>query len=669
MPRVGEPLPSPNGKWVVFSVTESAYDSKDTKVDLWIVPADGSSDARRLTTAKGSESGADWSPDSTRIVFSAKRGDDEANQLYLIDVAQGGEAQRITSLSTGARAPTWSPDGRQVLFTSDVYPNAQDDTANQEEAKKRKDRKWNARVYDGFPIRNWDRWLDEKQPHLFVQEAREGATPRDLFAGTQLVREPGFGGKMENSGQQFEATWTPDGQGIVFIATVDRHRAAYSDTTLALYHVAIAGGEPRRLTEPGASYGDPVFSPDGRSFVATVSAEGNGKVYNLNRLIRFPWPQTSPAGQILTAGFDRHVTKPVFSADGATVYFTAEDHGLEKLYAVAVAGGAVRLERDLGAGVLTNLAGGGEGDAFRLFSNWDSATQPSEIYSYAPATKQARRLTKLTAEKVAPLDLPPVETFTFRSRGGREIHNFLVRPAGFDPAKKYPAITVIHGGPHTMFRDQWVLRWNYHLLAGTEYVLVLTNYTGSTGFGETFAQAIQGDPLRTPGAEIDEAVDVAIARYSFIDGTRLAAAGASYGGHLANWLQAVTTRYRCLVSHAGLVNLESQWATSDIIYHREVGSGGPVWEQGEVWRTQNPQRLAGRNAAKTGWVTPMLITVGELDFRVPFNNSLENWSLHQRLQIPSRFIVFPDENHWILKGENSRFWYGEVRSWWAKWLQ
>ncbi|MGH9840503.1 MAG: prolyl oligopeptidase family serine peptidase, partial [Blastocatellia bacterium] len=227
---------------------------------------------------------------------------------------------------------------------------------------------------------------------------------------------------------------------------------------------------------------------------------------------------------------------------------------------------------------------------------------------------------------------------------------------------KYPILNFIHGGPHTMTRDQFFLRWNYHLLAQPGYVILMSDYTGSTGYGEKFAQAIQLDPLTTPGEELNEAADEAIKRFKFIDGARQAAGGASYGGHLANWLQATTTRYKCLISHAGLVNLESQWATSDIVYSRELSNGGPVWEQGPVWREQNPIRHAAK------FKTPMLITIGENDFRVPLNNSLENWSVHQRVRIPSKLIVFPEENHWILKGENSRFFYSEVQAWLKRWL-
>jgi dipeptidyl aminopeptidase/acylaminoacyl peptidase len=214
-----------------------------------------------------------------------------------------------------------------------------------------------------------------------------------------------------------------------------------------------------------------------------------------------------------------------------------------------------------------------------------------------------------------------------------------------------------------MWRDQFFIRWNYHLLSAPGYVLLLTNYSGSTGFGEAFARSIQGDPLKGPADEINEAADAAIREYRFIDGSRQCAGGASYGGHLANWLQASTTRYKCLVSHAGLVNLEAQWGTSDTIYSREVNMGGPPWEQGSVWREQNPIRYAAK------FHTPTLVTVGENDFRVPMNNALEYWSALQRMQVTSRLIVFPDENHWIQKGENSKLFYSELNAWLARWLK
>ncbi|MES1194647.1 MAG: prolyl oligopeptidase family serine peptidase, partial [Opitutus sp.] len=291
---------------------------------------------------------------------------------------------------------------------------------------------------------------------------------------------------------------------------------------------------------------------------------------------------------------------------------------------------------------------------------------PQEIYAFNGAPK---RLTTINTEKAATIDWLPVEHFWFKSAKGRDIHSMIVKPAGFDPAKKYPLFAVIHGGAANMWHDAFVLRWNYDLLAKPGYVLILTDYTGSTGYGEEFARNIQLDPLKTPGDEINQAVDEAIKKYSFIDGTRLAAGGASYGGHLANWLQATTTRYKCIISHAGEADLMMQWGTSDGIFGREVNSGGPIWGDSPVWREQSPAMQAGNKAKGTGFKSPILISVGELDFRVPMNNAYMWFTLNQRLQVPSKLLVFPEAGHWILRGEDSRYWFGEVHGWLAKYLK
>jgi dipeptidyl aminopeptidase/acylaminoacyl peptidase len=661
MKRVGAPVVSPDGRWAVFSVTEPAYDAARQISDLWLVPAGGGAPPRRITFTKGEESGVAWSPDSRSLAFSARREGDDAAQIYLLDLAAGGEARRVTSLSTGARAPQFSPDGTRLLFTSAVYPGAPDDEANQKIAAERKARKYSARVYDGFPIRYWDKWLDDARTHLFVQAVEAGAKARDLLAGSRLAGEPGFGGTETVSGEEIRAAWAPDGRSIVFAATTNRNAAAYAPVTTQLFEVAATGGEPRRLTQGGDLYSRPAFDPQGKALYCLVE-RNNGKVYNLRRIARLAWP--SPGEPVvLGESLDRSVDDFEFSPDGRTIYLTAEEHGHTKLWSVDAAGAAPRLELDPPVGAYSGLSGARRAPSTVLVANWQSASSPPEVVRLEPAAHTHRALTAFTAEPAARLDLPPLRHFWFTSRRGSQIHSMLALPPAFDETKKYPLLVLMHGGPASQWADQFVLRWNYHLLAAPGYVVLLTNYTGSTGFGERFAQAIQEDPLRGPAEEINEAADEAIRRFRFIDASRQAAAGASYGGHLANWMEATTTRYRCLISHAGLINLESQWGTSDTIYHREVQNGGPVWEQGRVWREQNPIRYA-RN-----FRTPILLTVGERDFRVPLNQTLENWSVLQRLRVPSRLIVFPEANHWILRGEDSRFFYQELQSWLARYLQ
>jgi dipeptidyl aminopeptidase/acylaminoacyl peptidase len=659
MPRVGAPVTSPNGLFTVFGVTEPSYKKDETVSHLWIVPTDGSAPARRLTASKTGESGVAWSADSRRIAFSAKRGDDKVAQIWILDLAQGGEAIKATVLSTGAAEPKFSPDGKRLLFVSEVYPGAKTDADNERMAKEHEERKYKARVYTGFPIRAWDKWVEEKQPHLFVQTVGVNDA-RDLLAGSALVGLPGFSAPEENDG----AEWAPDGRSIVFVASRNRDRAAWQFTNADLFQVSLDGGEPRRLSgadslDAGESFGRPQFGKDERTLYALVTPR-SGHVYDATRLAVMNWPGAKEQARIELPN-KLSVASFVPTFDNHAVYLTAEDAGQEKLYRASREGGEAKLVAGPAHGTYANLSAGGT-RAPVLIANYESATEPPEIVRLDP-TGKALRLTGFDVERAAKLDLAPLENFWFTNARGQRIHSMLLKPPHFDPAKKYPLLVVMHGGPFSQWRDQWVLRWNYHLLAAPGYVVLLTNYVGSTGFGEVFSQAIQGDPLKGPGDDINAAADEAIKKYPFIDASHQCAAGASYGGHLSNWMQATTTRYRCLISHAGLVNLESQWGTSDTIYGREIGNGGPVWEQGAVWREQNPIRFAAN------FKTPVLVSAGEHDFRVPINNDLEYWSALQRQKVESRLIVFPDENHWVLNAENSRFWYSEVHAWLARWLK
>jgi Tol biopolymer transport system component len=268
--RVGSPVPSPDGKWAVFSVTAPTYDAKDQSSDLWVVPVDGSAPARQLTQTKSPESGVAWSPDGTKIAFSAKRDGDDMAQIYVLPLV-GGEAERVTNLTLGARAAKWSPDGKQLLFVSDAFPGCTDEAANKKAAAERKARKYNARAFETFPIRFWDHWLDDKKAHLFVQEARAGAASRDLFAGSKLVETAAFGPQNTDEGQAIEAEWAPDGASVVFTAAVNRDEAARAPVRTQIFQIALTGGEPRNLTNDSRSYSQLQFSPDNRALLCGTS--------------------------------------------------------------------------------------------------------------------------------------------------------------------------------------------------------------------------------------------------------------------------------------------------------------------------------------------------------------------------------------------------------------
>lgn len=661
MKRPGAVAVSPDGRWIVVAVAEPAYDEEQKRSDLWVVPSDGSAAPRPLTAGKSAEGDPDFSPDSKLLAFTGKREGDESAQVYLLDLASGGEARRLTNVTNAARSPHFSPDGRSILFTSTVYPGTSNDEDNRKVAAERKARKYNARAYDGFPIRHWDRWLDELRPTVMVQPV-DGSTPaRDLLAGSRLREERGFGGRLGNEGDTIEAAWTPDGRAVVFTATTNRHEAVRAEVVTSLWQVGVDGGEPRRITGEEGDYSSPSFTDDGKLLLAKVEAASKRYTYSVSRLVRWNWPSLEER-KILTEDFAESVEAFVAMPDNRRVLFLAQRPGRDPLFEASLDGGMPAEIGRLESGTYSRLVVGGSADAPVVAALWGSAVNPHEVGRIDLATGRWAGLSSFGTERSAAIDWAPVEEFWFTSRRGKRIHNLLVKPPGFDPQKKYPLLVLMHGGPHSQWKDEFGFRWNYHLLAQPGYVVLMTNYSGSTGFGEAFARSIQGDPLEGPANEINQAADEAVERYPFIDASRQAAGGASYGGHLANWLAVTTTRYRALVSHAGLYDLRTQWTTSDVVFSRERNVGGPAWEGLPLWSKQSPFYRSAKLR------TPILLTVGEKDFRVPLNNGLEFWTVLQRQDVPSRLVVFPDENHWVLKGENSRYFYREVHGWLAKYL-
>ena len=660
MKRVGAPQVSPDGKWAVTSVMEPSYDAAKTASDLWLISLAGTAPPRRLTSTLAPESGAVFSPDSKRLAFATKREGDETNQIYVLPL-DGGEAMRVTNISTGASDPQWRPDGQAILFESRVYPGAKNDEDNRKIAAARKERKYNLRIFDSFPIRYWDHWLDDTRPHVFVQGLEQGAVPRDLLAGTKLAALPGFEGEFGDDSTSLGARWSPDGVSIVFTAIADLNVSITAPTTTELYRVPANGGEPVLITSGPDSYHNPVFRPDGKALYATRQRSGAVALYSLDRLVKIDWPQAGPP-KTLTGEWDRSVDSVAFTPDSRTIYVTAEDQGHDRVFELPADGGEVRPALQVLEGGYSGLRIPAHAPSPILVARWQSMVHPAEVVLMDAKTGEKHFLTEFNKDRIAQIDWQPPREFWFTSKAGRRIQSLLVLPPGFDASKKYPLLVFPHGGPHDMIKDQFFIRWNYHLLTTPGYVLLMTNYTGSTGYGEEFAEAIHKDILRGPGAEIEQAADEAIRMFPFIDSARQAAAGASYGGYLMNWFEGNTKRFKCLVSHAGLADNTSFWGATDDSYYWETRNGGPVWEQKGAWRDQNPETYAAN------FSTPMLVSQGEQDFRVPVNQGLEMYKLLQRRGVPSRLVIFPDENHWVMKGEDARQHMREVQEWLAKYL-
>lgn len=644
MKRVGSPNLSPDGKWVVFSVLDPSYNEKEQVNDLWIAAVDRSSPPRRLTTNKAGESSYSWSPDGHSIAFVAKRDGEDESQIYLLNMKMGGEAQKFSSTLAGASNPRWSPDGQMILFNSSVYPGCYADSLQKKAMEEKKNLKYKARVYEGFPIRNWDKWLDEKQSHLFVQHL-DSIKAKNLFSVSKIADDPGF----SLNGAQ----WAGNDK-IVLTATIDDNTSAYQYTSSKIHLLDVSTGEIKSMDIGYTDVSNAQLSQDGKFLFCLVS-NNTYTTYQLSQLVRFDWPSLKNP-----VNFSKSLDRPInmYTLDGNLLWASVEDKGRDLIYQWQLSDPKPKRIDRTEVGCLSQLSV----KSGVVVASYETAAKPPEIVALR-IDGTVDYISTFNKERLSKLDLQPIETFWTQTSRGKSIRSMLVRPASFDANKKYPLLVLMHGGPSISYKEAFSYRWNYHLLAGSEYVLVLTDYTGSTGYGEQFSKDIQYDPFKGPATEIQEAAADAIKRFSFIDDTRQAAGGASYGGHLANWMQATTSHYKCLISHAGAVNFISQWGTSDVIFGREVMNGGAPWIQTPTWKEQNPYFMA------PNFKTPMLLTVGELDYRVPINNTIENWHIHQRLKIPSKLVVFPEENHWILKAENSKFHYKEVRDWLAKYLK
>lgn len=677
--RLGAVVPGPDGRQAVIQILTYRYDRPGPDGDLWLVDLQGTSNPpmTRLTSAPGVESGAAWSPDGRTIVFVARTGDGPS-QLFRIP-AGGGTPAQLTTLSTGASQPRFSPDGRTIAFLSSVYPQAANDADNAVRLKAARENPSSARIYTGFPYRDYgNTWFDGRVNHLMTMSV-DGGAARALLTGTPLVGEPGWSGV-----QEFD--WRPDSRAIVFSASVDFHKQADRFDTKDLYLVEVAArgpSTPTLLVGAQTNDRDPVFSPDGRYLAwhavwccwgsldtgdgeMSAAARQSGYPQRFDRLQSYRdnriLVRDMRTGEVtvLMQGWDRPPDAPVWSHDGRELYFSAPDQGHSRVFRIALAdalkgGGPAVLADSPGSWGRPVVAGP------LVLAARQRTTRPPELFAIATQqTSAPRSITDLNGAQLRPFAMREAEE-VFWTHAGRRMQGWLVKPADFDPSRKYPLFLFPHGGPFGAHVDGFHYRWNAQIFAAHGYVVFMPNPTGSTGFGESFAADVQGAWGGRVFDEVMAGVDHLLATSPWLDGDRMVAGSASYGGYFMNWLITQTDRFKAVFTHASIWNFVSMTGASVIAHYMLAdASHASPWEDVAAFNRYSPHY----HAAKIR--TPTYVSHGGQDAGVPDGQGMELYWTLQRLGVESRFIHFPDEGHHILKPANSRVFYQEMLDWFAR---
>jgi len=646
MHRVAEPHISPDGKWVAYTVATPDMDANRNASNIWMVPTTGG--AAQQLTQSGRDSSPAWSPDGKTIAFLSSRSGEA--QVYLLSL-EGGEAQRLTKLSTGADNVKWSPDGKTIAFTSFVYPDCKDDDCNSKRDAEKEKNKVKAHLAEHLLYRHWDHWNDGKRSHLFVVPADGSAAPRNLTPGADYDVPP------DQRGDSGDINFSPDSKEMCFTAVTDKMEAI--STNGDLFTVPVAGGEIKPITTQPGFDGEPVYSPDGK-YIAYHAQLTPG--YESDRWRVMLYDRQTGKIENLSEGFDRSAYELAWSDDSKTIYFTAENETQKPLYAMAARAGAEPKKILADA---YNSAISVSADGKTLAFERTSLTMPAEVFAAASGGTNARQLTHHNDAILSALEMNPPETFWFDGAEGTKVQAMLIRPPKFDAAKKYPLLVLLHGGPQTMWSNAWGYRWNAEVFSASGYVTLMINRRGSTGYGQKFTDEITNDWGGKAYVDVMDGVDFALKKYPFIDGTRMAAAGGSYGGYMADWIATHTGRFKAIISHAGVYDKVAMYATEELWFEEHDMQGTPWWNP-ESYRKWAPVTYAGELAK---FKTPTLVICGERDYRVPYTQSLEFFSALRRQGVPSKLIVFPDEGHWVLKPQNAQFWYKTFLDWLALYLK
>ena len=653
MERLGSPALSPDGSRAVYPLTTYDREENTSETHLWLASTDGSAPPRRLTWQKGKHAEPAWSPDGREIVFTSKRGDDEKAkaQLYRLPVDDGGEAEPLTEMPSATSTPRWLQDGRRIAFVADTLADVGDDLeVLAERFKEIDDDKVGAKISDNRMVRYWDAYrTDGKVPHVFLLDL-ESREIRDLM--------PGWDGLLHF--MSFAWDIAPDGRELAVGANASP--PPWRDLDMPIYLIPVGeDGEPgeRRLLVEDASVSDraPHYTPDGRHllFVRNLRPAHSADFTRLARLDRESGEIVLPARD-----WDHEISSWEVTDDGSTILITAQDEGRGHLWSLPVDASPEDMPRELlRGGVINGVDAASEGRLVFLRQSFES---PATLWTARldDGLEDLRRLADPNEERVAAIDFGTIEDVRFAGADDDPTQLWIVKPPDFDPARKWPFVLLIHGGPHRAWLDTFHYRWHASLFAAQGWVVGGLNFHGSSGFGQAFCESIEGAHAEKPFEDAMRAVDHMLAE-GYIDEKRLAAAGGSFGGYMVSWILGHSDRFQALVSHAGVFDLMAQFA-SDYTWHRGTSYGAEPWEDPERIDRYSPSRYAAN------FSTPTLILHGERDYRVPVTQS---FALHHMLVgkgVPSRLAIFPKENHWILKPQAAEIWWNEIAAWLERYL-
>jgi dipeptidyl aminopeptidase/acylaminoacyl peptidase len=669
--RVGAPVPSPDGKWVVFDCVDVDLAANTRTSHLWIVPASGG-ESRRLNPTPNHEERPRFSPDGKRLIWTSKATD--PTQIWMCDFNPEagqvvGKPHQVTNISTGADGALWSPDGKNIVFVSAVYPDCKDDACNKQRDEELKKSKVKAKIFSRLFYRHWAAFTEFKRSHLFVVGAfvsnaqalgtSASTTPRDLTPGDHDVPPFSLGG------QDMYAI-SPDGQELAYTSNIDEVEA--SSTNNEIFIVPISGGTPKKISSSPGADTTPLYSPDGK-YIAWRSQARAGFEADKWRLLT----QDRGSGKTrdLTDKFDRSVGSFCWGTlwRMPTIWLAYEEYGQAFITHVtperesSVASNSMWPKHDTHADNLVMVDR-------TLFYSQQSITAPDEIWRLVVASnhdtadaEEPVPVTHMNDALLSQIDVQPLESFTFKGWNNEEVQGFMVKPPGFDPNKKYPVKFLIHGGPQGAWGNSWTYRWNAELFAASGYVVVMINFHGSTGYGQKFCDSISGDWGGKPYVDLMKGLDYLEKTYPFIDKNCVAALGASYGGYMVNWIIGHTDRFRCAVSHDGVFNNESAYGTTEELWFPEWEFKGPPWKNRELYQKWSPHLFAEK------FKTPTLVIHGQNDYRVDVSQGFDLFTTLQRLKVPSKMLYFPDEGHWVLKPQNSQLWYKTVNDWVDQWCK